>query len=81
VIPWGCEAPSALDIHWVTHDNVTLLVTQEPRDHQLTLRIPQRIRKALDAQAKAERRSLADVLNNLLIERYPTVPLRKKRRR
>ena len=62
------------------HDNVTL-VAQEHRDHQLTIRIPQRIRDALDAQAEAERRTVADVLNNLLEERYPASPPREKARR
>jgi len=46
-------------------------VSQEPRDHQLTIRIPQRIRAALDAQAALERRTVADVLNNLLEAHYP----------
>jgi hypothetical protein len=43
------------------------------RDHQLTIRIPQRIRDAIAAQADAERRSLADVLNNIFEELYPSV--------
>jgi len=56
-------------------------VTQELRDHQLTIRIPQRVRDAIDAQAEAERRSVADVLNNLLEEHYPAPSSSKERRR
>jgi hypothetical protein len=46
-------------------------MSQEPRDNQLTIRIPQRIRDALEAQATHERRTVADVINNLLEEHYP----------
>lgn len=55
-------------------------VAQEPRDNRLTIRIPQRIRDALEAQAKDERRTMADVINNLLGERYPVVSREKTRR-
>jgi predicted DNA-binding protein len=51
------------------HDNVTL-VAQEHRDHQMTIRIPQRIRDLIDAQADNERRSAADIVNNILEEHY-----------
>jgi len=60
------------------HDNVTLVA--EPRDHQLTIRIPQRIRDAIDAQAEAERRTTADIINNILEERYPATTERSRRR-
>jgi hypothetical protein len=74
------SVPQTLDIHGAMHDNGTF-VAQEPRDHQLTIRIPQRIRDAIGAQAEAERRTVADVVNNLLEERYPPVPPREKARR
>lgn len=45
-------------------------VPRESRDHQLTIRIPLRIRASLDEQAERERRTVADVLNNLLEEYY-----------
>lgn len=47
------------------------VMAHEARDHQLTIRIPQRIRDALDAQADRERRTVADIVNNLLEEHYP----------
>jgi hypothetical protein len=57
-------------------------VTQEPRDHQLTIRIPRRIRVAIAAQAVLERRTVADVINNLLEEHYPApTPAVERRRR
>ena len=62
------------------HDNGAACMSQEPRNHQLTIRIPQRVRDAIAAQAEHERRSIADVVNNVLAERYP-VPARKERRR
>jgi len=46
-------------------------MAQEPRDHQMSIRIPRRIRDALDGQAKHERRSAADIINNLLADYYP----------
>jgi hypothetical protein len=54
------------------HDNEVPPMSQELRDHQLTIRIPQRIRAAIDAQAERERRTVADVVNNLLEEHYPS---------
>jgi hypothetical protein len=43
----------------------------EPRDHQLTIRIPQRIREAIEADATTEGRTVADIVNNVLAARYP----------
>lgn len=51
------------------HDTARTL--SELRDHQLTVRIPMRIRKHLNARAKSEKCSLADVVNHLLLERFP----------
>ena len=59
-------------------DSTVSSMSQELRDHQLTIRIPQRIREALGAQAEAERRTVADVLNNILSKLYP-VPATTKR--
>jgi hypothetical protein len=73
------EAISLLDKCTATHDNV-VRVSQEPRDNQLTIRIPQRIRDAIDAQAEAERRTTADVVNNILEEHYPVTSREKARR-
>jgi hypothetical protein len=56
-------------------------MSQELRDHQLTIRIPQRIRDALDAQAEAERRTVAAVLNNILAKLYPIPTTAKSHRR
>lgn len=58
-------------------------MAQKLRDAQLTIRIPRRLRDAIGAQAEAERRTIADVLNNLLEDRYsaPTTPPRKRARR
>jgi predicted HicB family RNase H-like nuclease len=46
-------------------------MVKELRDHQLTIRIPRRIRKILNVQAAGEQGSVADVINNLLAQRYP----------
>lgn len=43
------------------------------RKHQLSVRIPRQIYAALKKQAESERRTVADVLNNMLEERYLTV--------
>lgn len=56
-------------------------MSQERRDEQLTIRIPKRIREALEAQADQERRSVADVINNLLEEYYSAKPREGARRR
>jgi hypothetical protein len=56
-------------------------VSQELRDNQLTIRIPQRIRDMVEEQAARERRTVADVINNLLDERYPAPPREGARRR
>lgn len=55
-------------------------MSQELRNHQLTIRIPQRIRDEIGAQAEAERRTVADVVNNLLEERYPASVAKEKGR-
>jgi len=57
-------------------------VPQEPRDHQFTIRIPKRIRDAIGAQAEHERRSVADVVNNILAGRFPapSAPTKRSRR-
>jgi hypothetical protein len=48
----------------------------------MTIRIPQRIRDAIEAQADAERRSAADIINNVLEKLYPTpTPAAERRRR
>lgn len=47
----------------------------------MTIRIPQRIRDAIDAQAEVERRSVADVVNNVLEARYPAPAPRKRAHR
>lgn len=44
--------------------------TKEQRDHQLSIRIPKRIRDALEVDAEHERRSIADIINILLEQRY-----------
>jgi hypothetical protein len=46
-------------------------VTTEARDHQLTIRIPKRMRAALEIEATHERRTVADVVNDMLAARYP----------
>jgi len=43
----------------------------EPRNHQLTIRIPRRLRRALDQEAERERRTVADIINIVLEDRYP----------
>jgi hypothetical protein len=53
---------------------------QERRNHQLTIRIPKRIRVAIDAQATREQCTVADIVNHLFAATYPArVP--KERRR
>jgi hypothetical protein len=42
----------------------------EKRDHQLTIRIPKRLRDALAREAEADRRSVADIVVNMLEDRY-----------
>ena len=57
------------------------LMSKERRDHQLTIRIPQRIRDAIGAQADKEQRSVADVVNNVLTAQYPAPAPKERRRR
>lgn len=70
-----CRGHGPGNIRWTnrraTHDNVPQFMAREPRDDQLTIRIPLRIRATLEAQAARERRTVADVVNNLLEEHYP----------
>jgi hypothetical protein len=56
-------------------------MTRELRDHQLSARIPRRIFALMEEQAERERRTVADVLNNLLEERYPAQSSREGARR
>lgn len=56
-------------------------MTRELRRHQLSVRIPVRLYQALEAQAEQERRSVADVVNNMLEEKYPSTPAKEKARR
>jgi hypothetical protein len=51
-------------------------MARERRDHQLSVRIPRRLLLALEAQAETERRSVADVVNIMLEERYSKGPRR-----
>ena len=46
------------------------LVPQEQRKHQMTIRIPERIRDLIKVQADDERRTAADVVNNILVAHY-----------
>ncbi len=62
------------------HDTLRF-VAQELRDSQLTIRIPRRLRAAIDARAERERRSVADVLNNLIEESFPTSSMKKRAQR
>jgi hypothetical protein len=52
----------------------------EIRDTQLTLRIPKRLRVALERDADAQRRTLADVMCALLERQYGAAPAPKKGR-
>ncbi|HSX23392.1 MAG TPA: hypothetical protein VLE97_11515 [Gaiellaceae bacterium] len=56
-------------------------MARELRDHQLSVRIPVRIYEALEALAEAERRTVADVVNNMLEERFPVASPKEKARR
>ena len=53
-------------------DNGTM--TRNIRDHQLTIRIPQRLRDELETEADRDHRSVADIINIMLEQRYPPVP-------
>ncbi len=46
--------------------------TDEKREAQITIRIPQYLRDALDAEAARERRSIADLVIFALEDRYTT---------
>ena len=56
-------------------------MTRERRDDQLTIRVPRRIREAIDAQADRERRTSADVVNNILEAHYASSTRDGSRRR
>lgn len=56
-------------------------MARELRRHQLSVRIPVRVYQALEAQAEQERRTVADVVNNLLDEKFPIVAAKEKARR
>jgi hypothetical protein len=43
---------------------------RETRDSQLTIRIPQRLRDAIDRECESEQRTAADVVVLALEERY-----------
>lgn len=75
------SAKSGLDKSTTMHDSLVSVMSQEfRRNSQLTIRIPRRIRDALDAQASREHRTVADVVNNMLEERYPALAARISRR-
>ena len=42
----------------------------EKRDHQLTIRLPKRLRDSLEREAEADRRSVADIVVNMIEDRY-----------
>ena len=50
----------------------------EIRDAQLTVRIPKRLRLALERDADEHRRTLADILCGLLERQYGAPPAPKK---
>jgi predicted HicB family RNase H-like nuclease len=52
------------------HNNAPMPRLADKRDHQLTIRIPKRLREALDREAAADRRSVADIVVNMLEDRY-----------
>lgn len=56
-------------------------VPHELRNRQLTIRIPRRIRDAIAVQAERERRTVADVVNNMFEERFPAPASKTGRRR
>lgn len=52
---------------------------KEPRDEQLTIRLPRRVRVAIEARAESERRSVADVINNILADSLAPAPAAGRR--
>lgn len=46
--------------------------SDDARTSQITIRLPQRLRDALDAEAERERRSIADLVIFALEDRYAT---------
>ena len=69
----------ALDKRHSLHDNVE--VTRKRRDNQLTVRIPQQLRDAIDVQAERERRTVADVVNNVMEAHYAVLAAARERGR
>jgi hypothetical protein len=59
------------------------LVSQERRNHQLSIRIPRRVWEAIEAQAERERRTASDVVNNIFAGSFPapSTPAKRSRRR
>jgi predicted DNA-binding protein len=55
-------------------------MSRERRDFQLTTRIPKRFHKALEELAAAERRTVTDIINNLIEAHVPNIPARKAAR-
>lgn len=53
-------------------------MSQEPRENQLTIRIPQRVRDAIDARADRDNCTIADVVNAILAESFPIAPAKDK---
>jgi predicted HicB family RNase H-like nuclease len=51
-------------------------MSSEARDHQLTIRIPKRVREALKIEAACQQRTIADIVNDMLAYRYVGVSLR-----
>ena len=46
------------------------VVPREVRNHQLTIRMPLRVRRLLDRQAKRDQQSVADVVNKIIVQHY-----------
>src|SRR5262249_36096914 len=51
---------------------MTMVCMTEPRDYQLTIRIPRRVYDELESEANRDHRSIADVVNIMLEQRYPS---------
>lgn len=45
-------------------------MARDIRDNQFSIRVPERIKKALDDEATRERRSVSDLINVILEDRY-----------
>lgn len=62
------------------YDN-NIPVKRENRDHPLSIRIPERLFKVLEKQAESERRSIADVVNITLEDRFAAAAKERGRQR